>query len=818
MLLAALLLASAPAEPDAAPITLRDALVLPSVGGTGRTPIHTDAVEALLVRGAFVAPAEGDEVTLPDGSARAWRRATAGDDGWLAGGEMRGGWAHWTVDRAAEEILILDASGHEMVFVNGAPRAGDVYQNGWVQLPVQLRAGGNDLLFRAGRGRLRAQLVAPPAPAFFSLREPTLPTLIEGEADAVLAGVVVVNATNEARTDLAVRASGDGLPALETRVPRIEPLTIRKVPVRVGGPPPAERRACTVALELLEDDAGGAPHVLHRAEVALDVRRADERHRRTFLSDADGSVQYYAVTPALAAGDAAERPALILTLHGAGIEGSGQAAVYAPKQWAHVVAPTNRRPFGFDWEDWGRRDAIEVLDLASARLGTDPRRTYLTGHSMGGHGTWHLGATFASRFAAIGPSAGWRSFFSYGGAEEAAAPEGVDAMMARAANPSRTERLTRNLIGRGVYVLHGEKDDNVPADEARFMVAHLRAFHADVEHHEEPGAGHWWGDQCCDWPPMMAFFAARRLPTREEVASIELHTANPAISSAAEWLVVEQQERSGDFSSARATLGAAGTTRRIDVETSNVRRLALDLRHLSAADLEARIDGTVLAPLDPAAVLHFAREGAVWRAATGPVPAAEKGPHRAGPFKEAFAHRAILVYGTRGTSDERDWAQGKARFDAETFWYRGNGVFDVVPDDDFDPRAEPDRSVILYGNAETNGAWAALLADAPVQATRGVLAVRGAGAPLRGDDLACLFIRPRPGSDRALVAVVGGTGLAGMRATNRLRTFTSGVAYPDLIVIGAEALAGGAAGVRMAGWFGYDWSVENGESASRSVP
>ena len=24
---------------------------------------------------------------------------------------------------------------------------------------------------------------------------------------------------------------------------------------------------------------------------------------------------------------------------------------------AEVVAPTNRRPFGFDWQDWGRLDA-----------------------------------------------------------------------------------------------------------------------------------------------------------------------------------------------------------------------------------------------------------------------------------------------------------------------------------------------------------------------------------------------------------------------------------------------------------------------------
>ena len=86
--------------------------------------------------------------------------------------------------------------------------------------------------------------------------------------------------------------------------------------------------------------------------------------------------------------------------------GSGQARCYAPKSWGHVVAPTNRRRFGFDWEDWGRMDAMEVLEEAQARFGTDPRRTYLTGHSMGGHGTWNLGAHFPDRFAAIAPICG----------------------------------------------------------------------------------------------------------------------------------------------------------------------------------------------------------------------------------------------------------------------------------------------------------------------------------------------------------------------------------------------------------------------------
>lgn len=82
---------------------------------------------------------------------------------------------------------------------------------------------------------------------------------------------------------------------------------------------------------------------------------------------------------------------------------------------------------------------------------------------------------------------------------------------------------------------------------------------------------------------------------------------------------------------------------------------------------------------------------------------------------------------------------------------------------------------------------------------------------LEGDNLACLFVRPRPRSDRAMVGAVSGTGLRGMRLTDRLPYFISGVGYPDCLVLGPEILTDGMAGVRAAGFFGVDWEVGSGE-------
>ena len=86
---------------------------------------------------------------------------------------------------------------------------------------------------------------------------------------------------------------------------------------------------------------------------------------------------------------------------------------------------------------------------------------------------------------------------------------------------------------------------------------------------------------------------------------------------------------------------------------------------------------------------------------------------------------------------------------------------------------------------------------------------------MTGEDLACLFIRPRPGSDVASVGVIAGSGLTGLRLTERLPYFTSGVALPDCLLLKAKTLLESSEGPITAGYFGADWNVESGEFAWR---
>ncbi len=793
-----------------------ECLVLPPVGRYGRTPVHADALEERLVAGRWTTPRAGEEVALPGAKSLKWEPLKAGANGTFAHSALRGGYACFTVVSEGDRVALLEAAGHGMVYVNGEPRAGDPYQTGYVRLPVRLKGGTNELLFHVSRGSLKARLtpLEPTSVARFNTADLTLPDLIAGERVHALAAVVVLNATTETLKDATLRTANGEAFSVSTALPAIPPLGVRKVGFRLTGPAVAEGDQI-VKLELVRGDK-----LLDAVDITLNCRARGQTHRRTFPSEIDGSVQYFAVVPAQEDAPVGEKPGLVLTLHGAGVEAIGQANAYAPKSWCHLVAATNRRPYGFDWEDWGRLDALEVLQLAQRQLDADPRRTYLTGHSMGGHGAWHLGVTYPDRFAAIGPSAGWISMWSYAGARRPEAPDPLQEMLLRSAAASDTLALMQNLKTAGVYVLHGEKDDNVPVQQARTMREHLGRFHPDFAYHEEPGQGHWWskpdsrGAACVDWPPMFDFFAAHALPPTGEVRNVEFRTFSPGVSAWCHWAGIEAQIRAFQISS--VSLRCDPGQRTFAGQTENVARLCLDVGHLNPGEpLQVELDGQKLPPIAWPAEgtrVWLTRHEDRWQAT--PKPAANlKGPHRYGPFKEAFRNRVLFVYGTQGTAEENAWALAKARYDAETFWYRGNGAVDVVSDTAFDSSIEPDRNVVLYGNAKTHQAWRALLGDCPVQVLPGRMRI--GERELIGEGLACLLVRPRPGSDRALVGVVSGTSLAGMKLTTRLPYFLSGVGFPDCVVLGPEALSESGKGIRVAGFFGLDWRLASGDFAWR---
>lgn len=778
-------------------------LAIPAVGRGGRVPVQTDAIQYALAVGEWTTPSEGLKITSATGREFEWKAVRPNNESAYQEQALNGGYAYWAFEHPIEEIRILEAAGHSMVYVNGDP-----YSFGYVKLPIKLKQGKNELLFNVSRGTLVTRITARKSEAFFNPSDLTLPDAIDGETAQLIGGIVVVNAQDKFESDLQIVA-GDRI----TRIQTIAPLTIRKVPFYFSPPARSDTQEFEFQAKLVKSG-----RILDEVTLKTRLRRRGESYKRTFISGIDGSVQYYAVRPATPLSE--DFPSgIVLTAHGAGVEAIGQVDAYASKPWTHLVAPTNRRPYGFDWEDWGRLDALEVLEKAKAHLVHDPTRIYLTGHSMGGHGTWILGVTYPDLFAAIGPSAGWISFFTYAGGSELQPTSDVERVLKGATLPSDTVSLIRNLEPLGVYILHGENDESVPVSQARRMSGYLKEFHKSFEYHEQPGAGHWWdtndepGAACVDWPPMFDMFARRKLPAIDEQRNVRFVTASPGISPKNGPVEIMSLIKDGELGEIEVSFEPHKAL--ITIKTKNVRSFAINAQVFSQhpyRTASASIDGQQISSIIPTTSGHyiFSRRNDEW-SNLAEVPRSEKRPAAYGPFKVAFDKRFIYVIGTKGTPQENALMLAKARYDAETFCYRGNGSFDIVTDDQLQPSDMVGRNVILIGNETVNSAWADLMRNEEISIARSKLKFGEFSSS--ADDLATLFVRPHPRSATNLVAGIGFTGIKGLKTIERSPYFVSGASYPDWLILSSKCLLNGNSEIIGAGFFGYDWRISSGNFA-----
>jgi len=122
-----------------------------------------------------------------------------------------------------------------------------------------------------------------------------------------------------------------------------------------------------------------------------------------------------------------------------------------------------------------------VVEEVCLLYNVDLNRIYLTGHSMGGYGTWHFGPKYAHRWAVVAPMAG-------GGA-----------------NGFNRLRKTRTPV----YIYHGADDNVVSCGNSRVAAESLRKAGDDFIYTEIPDSGHGFPRDVAE--EMWAFFHQRRL-------------------------------------------------------------------------------------------------------------------------------------------------------------------------------------------------------------------------------------------------------------------------------------------------------------------
>lgn len=768
----------------------------------GREALYTDGLAHALYH-SMLKPVAGEPV-LVDSPQKKWTAITADNNHNFRSAQLGSGYLYLTYTSPKAQTAIFMATGHSMVYVNGAPHAGDMYRYGWMNIPVQLKKGVNEIYIRsAGMGRfasVAARLEFPSKNISILTKDPTLPFFVKDESEGNLWGGIVVRnmqATNANGLQMIVEVAGK---KETTILPTIPALMTRKVPVHIPVPATIEKGTYTALLTLTN-----GKKIIDTASVSINAVNNGEHASYTFISEIDGSVQYYAVAPQKVK---TANPYLFLSVHGAEVEAISQARAYKLKPEGPIVAPTNRRPRGFNWEDWGRLDALEVLNIATKRFAPNPKHIYLTGHSMGGHGTWYLGGTYPGKWAAIAPSAGYPTLAAYGSHDGKipvipnASP--VRKMLIRSSNPSNVLELAKNYKASGVYIFHGDADETVPVAFARQMRELLGKFHQDMSYYEYPGGSHWFSDESVDWKPLFDFFRWHKIPATDSVNEIDFTTASTAISHQYRWVKILQQQKSFVYS--RVAFNRDLKKKTLEGKTENIAVLEIDLSDFKTGDTIAlKLDAQAFPIIKNASYITLVNNGS-W--AFGQAPGInEKGIVRNGGFKEPFNNRMVFVYGTKGTAEENAWAINKARYDAETWYYRGNGAIDILSDVEYLGGADlGGRGVILYGNLTTNAAAAVLLKNCPVKVERAKVTV--GSKSWTGEDLGAYHIWPRE-DNKTAVALIGGTGVKGMRAADANQYLAGGSGFPDFMIFHLDMLKDGDKAIKAAGYFNNKWELGN---------
>lgn len=183
--------------------------------------------------------------------------------------------------------------------------------------------------------------------------------------------------------------------------------------------------------------------------------------------------------------DSAKNYPVLIFLHGSGEIGTDLEVV---KKHGPPMLIAQGRDFPFivisPQLDIGRRWDSSRLDrtllAATQGLRIDPTRIYLTGLSLGGHGTWSWAKNRPKLFAALAPIAG--------------------------AGRASTACKLKNIP---IWAFHGANDDAVPVRGTRNMIRALEACGGHPRFTLYPNEGHWSWVPAYNDPALYEWFLAQ---------------------------------------------------------------------------------------------------------------------------------------------------------------------------------------------------------------------------------------------------------------------------------------------------------------------
>jgi len=199
---------------------------------------------------------------------------------------------------------------------------------------------------------------------------------------------------------------------------------------------------------------------------------------------------------------------VILFLHGAGERGDdgisptkvGLGPFIAKRNFpAIVVFPQCSKDSWWTVTEM-ENQAMSALNASVKEFNGDARRTYLTGLSMGGYGTWSFATHHYDRFAALVPICGGVKI-----------PQYFPRVPVVSNDEDPYAFVAMHIRGIPVWIFHGAEDTTVPIEESRLMYATLKALGNNCRYTEYPKIGHESWDQAYSEPGLFNWLFKQRI-------------------------------------------------------------------------------------------------------------------------------------------------------------------------------------------------------------------------------------------------------------------------------------------------------------------
>lgn len=730
---------------------------------------------------------------------------------------------------------------------------------------LPLRKGINSVLVKTQRGliwRFQWKVMVPTGSLFVNKQETIIPDFRVVEPIAGWGQVEVTNASGSRLSGVAVEVIEDNLlSSSRSENTTLEAGEVRRIPVWIATRKSlADSEAPTVRIRV------SAEREEYPFEVKPRVRGPKTSFVTTYRSTLDGSVQPYSVLLPPSFDKKTTYP-LILLLHGSHVTSWGENIIsYSPKPWAVQVAVHDRG--NNNYRGVGEVDIDEVLAEVARRYRIDPDRMYLSGHSMGGYGTWFLATRYPDRWAAISPQTGSTDLSLEHPTMQTGGTGDQRRFQTHLLQSWSPIHFTENLLHVPAYIIHGALDARLPVSHSRVMAARLHALGYEHFYDENPEGGHWWGTRpehqgtlCVDKPEITDYFLKHN--RRALNPKLVVYKTDGLRYRRAYWITIDELDSANQMAS---ILAEVVNPQSIAIQLENITQFTLELNeHLVSVDqpltvtvnarasfigslafhgspatsrltLRRQSDGSYV-HLDDKAARHlessvgpqsrnesisdlsltggrkeytppsveFIAKMEPLRPKTASLPAKTESLY--GPVIDAFNKPFILVIGSTGTGEHAVRMNQASRLAAQAFaqdWMTRCNGIARIKTD-----TEVTKEDIVSSNLILFGNDAT---NSLIRAVNAELPIRFdptgiilGHRPISAPDCGMILIKPNPLNESRYVVIVGGTTASSMRTASRLRI----TELPDYVIFDRNTLNGRHVVFLAGGFFDKHWQLVN---------